>query len=86
MFRSFTPVADLTATRPNRIDITEKNHKNDGERPTGEQFDFFARRPDSRSAVQPGHLEVCQGGGEMPAPKRSAFLKLKPAGSKDDDD
>lgn len=89
MFRSFTPVADLTAyqAEPARIDITEKNHKMTASARLSEQFDFSRedRIPDLLFS-QVIWKSVKGEESEMPAPKRSAFLKLKPAGSKDDDD
>ena len=87
MFRSFTPLADLTAyqAEPARIDITEVNQKMTASARLSEQFDFTRedRVPDllfSRVIWKAVKGEDS----EMPPPKRSAFLTVKPQQDNDE--
>jgi hypothetical protein len=78
MYKSFTAKPDLTpfVSVPARIDITEKNKRNTASARLSEQFDFSKedRVPDLLFS-QVIWKAVKGEDSEMPAPKRSAFVK-----------
>jgi YVTN family beta-propeller protein len=86
MFRCFTPAPALTSfvSVPANIDITEKNTKNTASARLSEKFDFSKedRAPDLLFS-QVIWKAVKGEDSEMPAPKRSAFVKTTVV---DDDD
>jgi Phosphoesterase family len=80
MYKCFTPAPDLTpfVSVPAQIDITETNRQNTASSRLSEKFDFTKedRVPDLLFS-QVIWKAVKGEDSEMPAPKRSAFVKLK---------